>query len=226
MNMKMIASMFEDLKKVIRDNRTSNNGTATPSLSAEISNLDHEIKIQGTSLLKIVGYIMKHDKTISEKLEHLENADNRRAGEVSNCLKTFVDTAHSIDEKLDKPLKINHSVDKSSKVVVALVVLSIFSIASSIWNVFQLLENNDLMDNDIKYRYVKAMNGIDSDVLYRLETIFEYEDNTEQQEEIRYNVEEFEREAKERAEELERARLKEKQANQLMEEAEKIKKKK
>ena len=94
MNMNMIASMFEDLKKVIRDNRTSNNATATPSHSAEISKLDHEIKIQGTTLLKIASYITKHDKTISEKLEHLENADNRRAGEVSNCLKTFVDTAH------------------------------------------------------------------------------------------------------------------------------------
>ena len=82
------------------------------------------------------------------------------------------------------------------------------------------------MDNDIKYRYVKAMNGIDSEELYGLETIFEYEDDTEQQKGLRHDVEAFERKVRERAGELERARLKEEQANQLMEEAEKIKKKK
>jgi len=64
-------------------------------------------------------------------------------------------------------------------------------------------------DNDIKYRYIKATNGITTDNLYKLENIFNYNPDKEKIKEIRKEVEDYEKKIRERAEKLERERLKE-----------------
>lgn len=91
-------------------------------------------------------------------------------------------------------------------------------------NIYQWKENAKLSNNDIKYRYIKICDGIDSKTLYKLETIFEYEPDKAQQKSLRQSVKDFERRERERAAEIERARLREKRANELLEEAEKLKK--
>lgn len=62
--------------------------------------------------------------------------------------------------------------------------------------------------------------------LLKLETIFEYEPDKQKQHSIRRMVEEHEQRVEQRARELEQARLKEAQAEQLRKEAESIKQKK
>lgn len=117
-----------------------------------------------------------------------------------------------------------HTIDiKSSKVVVTLVGLSLFLFISLTGNLYQWKENIKLSNNDIKYRYIKICDGIDSKTLHKLETIFEYEPDKAKQKSLRQSVEDFERRVGERAAELERARLKEEEAEQLLKEADKLK---
>ena len=108
----------------------------------------------------------------------------------------------------------------------ALVSLGVLLLASLIGNFYQLSVNNRLTDNDIKYRYVKAMGEITHDNLFKLETIFEFEPDKQKQRSLRKMVEEHEQRVEQRARELEQARLKEAQAEQLRQEAESLKQKK
>lgn len=123
-----------------------------------------------------------------------------------------------------KPQRHYHSIDvKSSKLLMKFVIVTLVLIASLIYS-FQLRrENKRLSDNDIKYRYIKAANGISPEGLYKLENVFHYNRDKKIIKEIRQNVEDHERRVKEQAENLERARLKEVQAEKLRLEAEKLK---
>ncbi|MCE8583380.1 hypothetical protein K0E99_00285 [Bacteroides fragilis] len=115
---------------------------------------------------------------------------------------------------------------KSSKVVIALVSLGVSLFGSVSYNVYQFTENNRLSDNDIKFRYIKAFGEITPENLLKLETIFEYEPDKQKQRSLRRMVEEHEQRVAQRARDLEQARLKEAQADQLRKEAESIKQKK
>lgn len=119
-----------------------------------------------------------------------------------------------------------HSIDiKSSKIFMKFVIVSIFLIASLIYS-FQLRkENKRLNDNDIKYRYIKAVNGIEPEELYKLETMFHFNRDKKIIKEISQFVVEHERKVKQRAKDLERARLKEAQAEKLRLEAKELKNK-
>ncbi len=141
---------------------------------------------------------------------------------------------HELNEKLDNrqsvplpPQKHLHSVElKSSKVVVALVSLGVALLGSISYNIYQFTANGRLSDNDIKFRYIKAFGEITPENLLKLETIFEYEPDKQKQRSIRQMVEEHEQRVEQRARDLEQARLKEVQAQQLRQEAERIKQKK
>lgn len=70
------------------------------------------------------------------------------------------------------------------------------------------------------------MGEITPENLLRLETIFGYEPDKQKQRSLRRTVEEHEQRVEQRARDLEQARLKETQAEQLRKEAESIKQKK
>jgi hypothetical protein len=125
-----------------------------------------------------------------------------------------------------KPQRHYHTLDlKSTKVMVMIVVMSLLLNGSLIYNIHQYRENKRLNDSDIKYRYIKAANGISPEELQKLETHFQYNRDKKKIKEIRKNVIEFELKVKKRAEDLERARLKEAQAEKLRMEAEELKSK-
>ena len=136
---------------------------------------------------------------------------------------------HEFQQKLEKqqhnPLPVQkhlHSIElKSSKVVIALVSLGIALLCSMSCNIYQFSANSRLSNNDIKFRYIKAFGEITSENLLKLETIFEYEPDKQKQYSLRKMVEEHEQRIKQRARDLEQARL-----DQLRKEAESIKQKK
>ena len=141
---------------------------------------------------------------------------------------------HEFQQKLEKqqhnPLPVQkhlHSIElKSSKVVIALVSLCVARLCSMSCNIYQFSANSRLNDNDIKFRYIKAFGEITPENLLKLETIFEYDPDKQKQRSLHRMVEEHEQRVEQRARELEEARLKEAQAEQLRKEAESIKQKK
>ena len=135
-----------------------------------------------------------------------------------------------LEKQQNKPLPVQkhlHTIElKSSKVVITLVSLAMALLSSVCYNVYQFSANSRLNNNDIKFRYIKAFGEITPENLLKLETIFEYEPDKQKQRSLRRMVEENEQRVEQRARELEEARLKESQAEQLRKEAESIKQKK
>lgn len=85
--------------------------------------------------------------------------------------------------------------------------------------------NYDRIDNDLKYRYIKMKGEATSDRIAELEEIFEqHRDNTKIRE-MKRDVEEYERTIQCKVQLEEQARLKEREANRLNENASRLKNK-
>ncbi len=78
------------------------------------------------------------------------------------------------------------------------------SLCTNIWQVYQ---NAQLSDNDIKYRYIKMYGEVSSENLLKLESIFTYNQDKKKISIIRKQVEKYEELVKEQAEKMERKRL-------------------
>ena len=86
--------------------------------------------------------------------------------------------------------------------------------------IYRISENNRLLAaNDLKYRYVKMRGEIKEKELMELETIFRDKQHTAMRDTVRNQVERYEEAVRRRAEQLERAASKERQAKKLLADA-------
>lgn len=86
--------------------------------------------------------------------------------------------------------------------------------------IYRISENNRLLAaNDLKYRYVKMRGEIKEKELMELETIFRDEQHTAIRDTVRNQVERYEEAVRRRAEQLERAAIKERKAKKLLDDA-------
>ena len=112
---------------------------------------------------------------------------------------------------------------KSSKTFLTMFIMlgGIFLQAAFIYRISE--NNRRLAVNDLKYRYVKMRGKIGEKELTELETIFWDEQHTAIRDTVRNQVERYEEAVRRRAKQLERATVKERKAQKLLEEAIKLK---
>ena len=113
---------------------------------------------------------------------------------------------------------------RSSKVFIMILLPVLVSLVSLACNINQHIENNRLVNNDIKYRYVKMAGGASRANLFVLEGVFNEKSSKKIQEKYINQVVDFETRVQKRAEEIEQANLKEEQARILLNESEQIRK--
>ena len=90
--------------------------------------------------------------------------------------------------------------------------------------IYRISENNRrLAVNDLKYRYVKMRGKIGEKELTELETIFWDEQHTAIRDTVRNQVERYEEAVRRRAEQLERATVKERKAKKLLDDVKRLK---
>ena len=89
--------------------------------------------------------------------------------------------------------------------------------------IYRISENNKLLAvNDLKYRYVKMRGKIDEKELTELETVFRDERYKAIRDTVRNQVERYEEAVRRRAEQLEQAAIKERQAKKLLDDVKKL----
>ena len=111
---------------------------------------------------------------------------------------------------------------KSSKTFLTMFVMlgGIFLQAAFI---YRISENNRLLvENDLKYRYVKMRGKIGEKELTELETVFWDEQYTAIRDTVRNQVERYEEAVRRRAERLEQATVKERKAKKLLDEVKEL----
>lgn len=112
---------------------------------------------------------------------------------------------------------------KSSKTALVIFVMAVI-IVLLIGFIYRVsVSNQQLTVNDLKYRYVKMCGEIGEKELTELETVFWDEQYTAIRDTVRNQVERYEEAVRRRAEQLERATVKERKAKKLLEEAIKLK---
>ncbi len=189
--------------------------------SSEVFVLFEEVKQMLTEVKNKSG---KHaeNKTETLDLSSIEDAINRSNEQVSSRLE-------NIERNISQPVaqKIHHRVSidiKASWVFLTMVGLSLFLITSLALN-YKLKQANDrLIDNDLKYRYIKMQGEATDDNLLKLETVFHYKQNKDSISLIRKRVETYERLVEEQAEKMERARLNASEAEKLQKEVDSVRK--
>lgn len=215
MDIKIIISMFEDLKKLISEQFSS-----LSKLVESLVNLKSDQPV-----LPVIPQV-----DISELENHVTDTNKLIKEGFQKQQEQLYEFQQKLEKQQDKPLPVQkhlHSIElKSSKAIITLVSLSVALLCSMSCNIYQFSANSRLSDNDIKFRYIKSFGEITPGNLLKLETIFEYDPDKQKQRSIRKIVEEHEQRVEQRARDLEQARLKEAQAEQLRKEAESIKQKK
>ncbi len=91
------------------------------------------------------------------------------------------------------------------------------------WNIVLEKPNQDRIDNDLKYRYIKMKGNASAEQIATLEDIFELNRNNETIEQMREDVETYEEAVRKQAALAEQARLKERAAKEQESKAKSIK---
>ena len=112
---------------------------------------------------------------------------------------------------------------KSSKTALVIFVMAVI-IVLLIGFIYRVsVSNQQLAKNDLKYRYVKICGEIGEKELTELETVFRDEQHTAIRDTVRNQVERYEEAVRRRAEQLERATVKERKAKKLLDDVKRLK---
>ena len=142
------------------------------------------------------------------------------AAEDGKKIETLTARLDTVSEQLARPLKHRHTIDFMSNW--ALIAMAV-AMSGVIVMALVIRNQRDYRDNDLKYRYVKMLDGATPSEIERLETNFTYRRNADSIKLIRKQVEQYEQLVQQGIEKSERARLNASEAERLKKEAETVK---
>ena len=216
-NNSIISVMFEEIKgmlasidKKLNERVTAKENHSSPGTATEPKS-DVKIKtVMPEQILRLIAtYMQNSDQKIGNISDTVMQSEKHVLSQI-NELKQI-----TVSQKPDSKVLHYHSIEwKSSKVVITIVCLSVFLLASIFWNIHQFEVNSRMSDNDLKYRYINATNGINPGNLNKLEDIFKYNRDKKQIKEIRDKVAEYEMKLNEATKKLELERSKKTKAKQ------------
>ena len=209
-NNSIISVMFEEIKGLlisidkkltermsVKEN-SSSQGTVTEPKSDVKTNM-----VKPEQLLRLIATYMQNSEQKIGKVSDAVMQSEKHVLSQMEELKRI-----SISQKPDSKVRHYHIIDlRSSKVVITIVCLSVLLLVSLFVNVQQVIVNSRMTDNDLKYRYIKSTDGINSVNLGKLEDIFHFNPDEKLIREIRQNVENWEKTIQNTAEKLEHEKL-------------------
>lgn len=142
-----------------------------------------------------------------------------------SCINNLTDKLERTIEEVRQPIRTDHHyvISFASYKAVAFIILGALLAVSLFVAVYQFRELASYKDNDLKYRFIKLRGDTTGEEILQLEEVFE--SNPEGVKSICKQVKEYEKALAEEVKRLERARLKEKEAERLQQEAEALKQK-
>ncbi len=209
-NISIISVMFEEIKgllitidkKLIERVSVKENPSSSETATEPKSDVQTNM-VKPEQLLRLIATYLQNSE---QKLGKVSDAVIQSEKHVLSKMEDLKQI--TISQKPDSKVRHYHIIDlRSSKVVITIVGLSVLLLASLFVNVQQVIVNSRMTDNDLKYRYIKSTNGINSENLSKLEDIFQYPRDKKEIREIRQNVENWEKTIQNTAETLEREKL-------------------
>ena len=164
------------------------------------------------TLFEEIKELIKSKENINAEVQHqIEMPDLSAITALSDKLDRTI-------EQVRKPTKTEHRhvfSFASNKTFIGVMVLGVMCILSLFTVIYKQKEANSLKDNDLKYRYIKMVGEATPSLVVNLDSIFEYIPDSVKV--IRKEVVSYEKAVVERAKRLEKARIKELEAEKLRE---------
>ena len=167
----------------------------------------------------------KNQKMPTIDLSKIENLADRLEGSIgstTDCTARMEQLMEDARKPIVSQRKITIEV-VSKEVVFTFIGMVIIIVGLTSWLYIATRPNQSREDNDLKYRYIKMMNGATPKEVEKLEDIFDYNRNTQEIKSICERVEKYEQTIKQEAENSARLRLNAEEAERLRKEAETIK---
>lgn len=167
----------------------------------------------------------KNQKTPTIDLSKIENLADRLEGSIdstTDCAARMEQLVEEVRKPIVNQRKITIEV-VSKEVVFTFIGMIITIVGLTSWLYFATRPNHSRADNDLKYRYIKMMNGATPKEVEKLEDVFDYNRSTQEIKSIREQVEKYEQTVKQEAENSARLRWNAEEAERLRKEAETIK---
>ncbi len=216
-NISIISVMFEEIKglltsidKKLNERLSIKENHSSPATATEPKS-DVKIKtVMPEQILRLIAtYMQNSDQKIGNISDTIRESEKHIISQMEELKRI------TVNQIQDYNVRHHHIIDlRSSKVVITIVSLSVLLLVSIFVNIHQFEVNSRMSDNDLKYRYINATNGINPGNLNKLEDIFKYNRDKKQIREIQDKVAEYEIKLNEAAKKLERERLKDTKAKQ------------
>ena len=202
--------MFEEIKGLLIsiDKRLNERMSVKENSSTQgtVTGPNSEVKTNTVKPEQLLQLIAAYLQNSEQKLGKVSDAVIQSEKHVLSKMEDLKQI--TISQKPDFKVHHYHNIDlRSSKVVITIVCLSVLLLASLFGNVQQVIVNSRMTDNDLKYRYIKSTNGINSENLNKLEDIFHFNPDEKLIREIRQNVEVWEKSIQNTAEKIEHEKL-------------------
>lgn len=203
----MLTEMFEEIKSLLvsiekkLDTEANKSSRSNPDIERRPQNTQPKVDLQKLEQIfkAIYAYLQNSDYKTSETNQTIGDSERRILSQLQE-IKYSIDT-----QEKERIVRHQHSVDlKSSKVVVTIAALTVLLLASLFGNIKQSETNSRMADNDLKYRYIRSINGINMETLNKLEDIFNFRRDQKQIKRIQDRVENWEKDLKESQEKIQR----------------------
>lgn len=203
------SEILSEIMIEIRSFKKADNGE--PALTADL--LNKIVQTIDESKKGVTGEELKaYTAAMIATMRQLQDEANNSFSEFLNEKIAQLETV----AKQPSIVKNQYTIDfKSSKAVIAIILLSLGLFCSLFGNYNQYQENHRLMDNDLKYRFVKMKNGILPDEITRLENFFYYPDSASIVKNIRKSVIDYEHRLQEEARKQEQKKQNEENIKRL-----------
>ena len=218
MDASTVCSMFEELKesndKILETVRAIEVIQAAPAPAAP------------QSMPAIASFNAEDRAAIKSLTDKLDESRATMAtltpqlADITESADTLSPKLDEVSEKVSRPLIIRHTLDYTGNWALIALVFFIVAFGVSVWII---RDQWYYRDNDLKYRYLKMLDGATPGEIERLETTFPYQRNADSIRHIRRRVAEYERLVQQGAETAERARLNAAEAERLKNAAETLK---
>lgn len=198
-NSSMVSVMFEEIKglllsieKKLGEKAIYQENISAPETTSESKSGTKTNPVNPDQLIRLIA---AHLQKMEQKTERVSEAVRESGKQMLSKIEEMKRIAEY--QKPESQVRHYHVIDlKSSKVMIAIVSLSILLLFSLFGNIRQFKVNSRMKDNDLKYRYILSTNGIRRDKLDKLEDVFHYHRDKKKIREIREKVEGFERRLK------------------------------
>ena len=213
MDSSAVYTLFEELKQKIEEldkNAIPNEQVDLIVNSDEIISLIEELKVQANQQRFSPEQIKNLGQIAAYSIGKVNENFSKAFAELKSAIKPIDEKINQIKSQQNVVICKKHvfSIDfQNSKAALTMISMGLVILLSFGGNIWQLDRNNQLKDNDLKYRYIKSTNGISPENLYKLEDIFDYHRDKKLINKIRENVEDWEKAIQKTAEKVEHEKL-------------------